>query len=120
MAKFKVGEKARYVGGPDHGAGQSDVGKEVEIISIDAPCPSLNHDKSERIYLMATLFYPHETLYGVLWPDGNKGNIPERFLEKPLPKHQPDDLKVAEPQFINHQLPRWLGRPEKEKVNETE
>ena len=118
MAKFKVGEKARYVGGAYHGCGQSDIGKEVEIISIDAPCPSSNPNKSKIVYLMSQTFYLGETLYGVLWPDGKKGNIPERFLEKPLPKHQKDDLRVADPQFIQHQLPRLLGR--KEKVSELE
>lgn len=115
MAKFKVGEKARYIGPTEKGATH---GRECQIDSVDSP-GWLGFDAISG-FSISKGRYPGQIIYGVTWLHDSTlgGHIPESELEKLLPKHQPDDLRIAEPQFINHQLPRWLGQPEKEKTLE--
>lgn len=112
MAKFRLNEKARYVGPATHGIRPVDVGAEIEIISVGCAPPARDMLKSEKFHDLAQRMDPGKVIYGVLWADDSKGSVPEHYLEKLLPKHQPDDLRVAEPHFINHQLPRWLKQEE--------
>lgn len=106
--RFSVGERARYVGSKLTSV-RSKIGHECVVIDPLAWRPDYR-----------TMADPEMPRYGVKFDDGLEAWVKETSLEKLLPKHQPDDLKVAEPQFINHQLPRWLGLPEKEKALETE
>lgn len=107
MAKFKVGEKARYVGSPNRGPGLArKVGQECVIIDPLAV--------REEYWDMAD---PKMPRYGVEFGDGTEAWVKETSLEKLQPKHQDADLKAAEPLFIHGQLQRWLN-PEKEKTLE--
>lgn len=103
MAKFKVGEKARYVGSLNTGM-RSHVGRECTIIDPLAVRKDYWH-----------MAQPEVPRYGILFADGTEGWAKETSLEKLLPKHQDSDLKAAEPHFINHQLPRLLGQKEKQR-----
>lgn len=106
MAKFKVGERAVYIGrrldavtGP---------GSEVEIESI-----GYHPEEPPGMFERACKRFPNEVIYGVQWLDCHEGGyIPESELEKIIPKHQEDDLKTAEPLFTQTWLPRWLGQEE--------
>jgi hypothetical protein len=108
MAKFKVGEKARYVGSPNHSAELAPYrGMECVVVDPLAPRPLECHDLNK----------PFAPRYGIRFPCGSEAWVREFSLEKLLPKHQPNDLKTAEPQFIHGQFQRWLN-PEKEKTLE--
>jgi hypothetical protein len=115
MAKFKVGEKARYIGPTELGGTH---GRECQIESIDRPGWSTGAFGFSR----AQKLYPGQVIYGVVWLHDTKlgGHLPESELEKLLPKHQANDLKVAEPTFINGQLKRWLKQEEKVDACRTE
>lgn len=107
MAKFKVGEKARYIGKP---VGPGSAGG---LCVVEAADGVIWHKPGglER----SRQKYPGQIIYQVTWcarPDFC-GLVPESELEKLLPGHQKDDLKAADPHFINHQLPRWLHQEEK-------
>jgi hypothetical protein len=103
MAKFKIGEKARFVGPLRNTllAGVLAVGDEVVITEdlqeADGPAPC----ERQMVYVIDRTYM------------GSRIGCPPEALEKLLPKHQPDDLRVAEPHFINHQLLRWLKQEKK-------
>jgi hypothetical protein len=107
MAKFKVGEKARYValGKPCHGlklkAGH-------ECVVVDALAVRQEY---------SNLRNPLEPRYGIAFKDGVQAWVLETSLEKLVPKHQLDDLKAAEPQFIPV-FNRWLKQEEKQYESE--
>jgi hypothetical protein len=105
MAKFKVGEKARYVGST-FTAIRSMIGQECVVIDPLAAREDYRYMRD-----------PEMPRYGVKFGDGREAWVKETSLEKLLPKHQDSDLKAAEPQFIHGQLQRWLN-PEKEKTFE--
>lgn len=112
MANFEVGEVAEHIGNGDFRAGEK-----VEILAI-GKWTTDPADPLGRFFHDGTRFvvcdYKIQSLN-----DGCTAYTPEKYLRKLPPKHQADDLKAAEPQFINHQLPRWLGAPRKEKVSES-
>lgn len=104
MAKFKVGEKAVFRQGPWVDPETPLMDKQVvTVYGIDERPETYDHVKHLR-HLPGTYYKVEEAMEW--W-------ILEQQLEKLLPKHQDADLKVAEPHFINHQLPRWLHQEEK-------
>jgi hypothetical protein len=103
--KFKVGEIAMHVGKGDWAAG--------ELVEITAVGPFTRDPESGRGFASGGLPVGSMDYLIKSLSDGYHGCAREMFLRKLPGKHQPDDLKAADPQFINHQLPRWLKQEEK-------
>lgn len=101
MAVFKVGERARFVGPLLNRrlTGILSVGDEVLIAEDLQEAPG--NDGPEMVYVIDRTFL------------GQKVGCPPNALEKLIPDRQLADRIPAEPQFINHQLPRWLNQEEK-------
>lgn len=103
MAEFNVGDRALYVGDQRPSKIADDVkgyrGKSCVVID-----PLQRHPKDwlgvERL------------CYGVRFEDGKEVWCFHTSLEKPPGRHQKDDLKAADPLFIQSQLPRWLKQEE--------
>src|SRR5579859_2523948 len=104
MAKFAVGDKARYIGPAIHGLTPRHIGMivTIEVVGTDK-CPA-------TIVRNVTREYPGEQTYKVRWPHGKAGLIPERFLERlsgdslpsrltnmlTVPQGDPDKVKQPE------------------------
>ncbi len=106
MAMFELGEAAEHIGGNDFQPGER-----VEVVAVGPwnvhPVNGGPFFDNSWSTTAITVDYRIRSL-----SDGALAYTQEKFLRKLPPKHQPDDLRVAEPHFINHQLPRWLKQEE--------